>query len=236
MTSRRTLALIAGAAIVALSLLPAVVAGQEGTPTAAPQATGTAGPQATPTAGGAPGSGGGAVMAVSAPEGTVDKSFTVDVTIDGATNLGAYQFILRFDRDLISPADVQIGPFLASTGRETQCVRQEDRTPPDEVRYGCFSMGEQEGPNGSGLIATVQFDVEGDGQSPLELDQVRITDPDGTLQNVTSTNGTVTVEGGGGGAPWLIIGIVIAVVVVIAAAAGAFIVRRRGGGAPAGEA
>ena len=85
--------------------------------------------------------------------------------------------------ETVVTADVQIGPFLASTGRETQCVRQEDRTPPDEVRYGCFSMGEQEGPNGSGLIATVQFDVEGDGQSPLELDQVRITDPDGTLQN-----------------------------------------------------
>jgi hypothetical protein len=110
-------------------------------------------------------------------------------------------------------------------------VRQEERTPENEVRYGCFTLGTEQGPNGAGVLATVEFEGEGDGQSALELDQVIITDQGNPVTRIPFEleNGAVTVEGSGGGFPWLLIAIIggVAALVVIGAAAGLRVARSR---------
>ena len=41
--------------------------------------------------------------------------------ISGATNVGAFQFTLRYDADRVTFIDAQPGDFLGSTGRTVQC-------------------------------------------------------------------------------------------------------------------
>jgi hypothetical protein len=87
---------------------------------------------------------------------TLGAPFTVNVVINNAVNLGAYQFTLDFDPTVIQYYGETDGPFLGSTGRTMSCI------PPSEsggsVRIQCDTSGpEPAGPNGSGVLATFRF-------------------------------------------------------------------------------
>ena len=107
-------------------------------------------------------------------------NFTVDVKVENVTNLGAYEFTIRFNKDTLEYLGVAKGNFLRSTGRTSEtCISAGS---PDYVNsngalhFGCNTNGLIEngqgtpGPSGSGVLATLGFKPRAAGTSDLAFE------------------------------------------------------------------
>jgi hypothetical protein len=87
------------------------------------------------------------------------SSFSFDVAIENADNLGAFQFGVTYPTNLAGndPARTcaTIGPFLGSTGRSVIPVNPSCGS--GIVTYGAGSTGCNAGPTGNGVLATVHL-------------------------------------------------------------------------------
>jgi PKD repeat protein len=101
----------------------------------------------------------------------VGQSFNIDVTIANVTNLYSWQFNMTFNPSILNVTNVQHGPFLGTAGPATL------KLPPviDNINGWVF-VSEMfflplppEGANGSGVLATVTFDVKGVGVTLLNF-------------------------------------------------------------------
>jgi len=134
-------------------------------------------------------------------------SFVASVVVQNVTNLGAFQFDLRYDPTVLTLLDHKDGPFLGSSGRRVNCL------PPttDEglLRYVCVTLGSApEGPNGSGVLATITFAPLAKGRSPVRLEGLVLADPRGARMPAQAQDASVTVSGEKGFA-WVLWGPVI---------------------------
>ena len=123
---------------------------------------------------------------------------SVDIKISGAGSgpvpgsLAGYSFTLSWDQTILTLVSVNNGPFLGSTGRTVTCPAP--TSTPGSVTFGCETSGAQPGPNGSGILATVQFGVLGPGTTPVTLSGVTVTDTSGASFAMTTNDGTITVQ------------------------------------------
>jgi hypothetical protein len=121
--------------------------------------------------------------------------FEVDVMAEDVVNLGAYEFALIFDPDVVEVTGVENGPFLESTGRTAYVVDEDLDNVVGMLTFAAASHdGELEGPDGDGVLATVTFEAVGVGTSDLELMDVILADTAGMeLPGPVTTDGMVEV-------------------------------------------
>ena len=115
---------------------------------------------------------------VSGGSGTL---FTVDVILEGVTNLGAFEFTIQFDPSFVQLAGIRTGPFLGSSGRAVTCYRRS--AAPNAVTFGCTTSNPTPpGPGGGGVVASLDFLVQGFafGQTDLLLGRCQVADVLGT--------------------------------------------------------
>jgi hypothetical protein len=118
--------------------------------------------------------------------------FTVDIVVDRATNLGAYEFTLSFDPSLASLVGVTNGTFLGSTGRSVNCLGP--FLGAGSVRFGCVTLGDEPGgPSGTGLLARLKFSGLAPGTSALDLTRVVLTDISGMSLSHSDQDGDVVI-------------------------------------------
>ena len=132
------------------------------------------------------------VIDPSSQDVTVGDFFTVDATARNLTNVGAYEFTLQFDPNVLTFSGVTNGTFLGNTGRPIFC-------PPPTVgdgwiRFGCVSSGSPPGASGTGLLAEITFRASGPGASPLEFSTSALADPWGNTMNAGVSGGSVSVS------------------------------------------
>jgi hypothetical protein len=149
-----------------------------------------------------------AVFKLSPQDQTVNLSAgtaTVDVRIENVSDMAAFQFVLRYDRGVLKNPTVQRGPFLGSTGRNVQCpapVIDADRNGLGTVQYSCVTLQLGPGVSGSGLLATVTFELAGGSQSPLVFYRQSVTNSNadsrcaGGAEFCGGVNGGISVAGG----------------------------------------
>jgi len=165
------------------------------TPTATPTVTSTLTPTATPTA--TPVGGPTPLVWVDPPEQTAQFSrgdFTADVTIADVTNLGSFQFILTFSPDSVHVEGVEVDDFLESTGRGAIPVGPDINNETGTLTFGAGSFGTPPGPDGSGVLATISFSPQAEGESNLHLQSVQVTDIVPNPISVDLQDGHVTVQ------------------------------------------
>ncbi len=106
---------------------------------------------------------------------------SVDVVIDNASNLGAFQFDMLFSPGVVHANMATVGPFLGSTGRTVIPVGpQIDNTSmPARLTFGAATFGSSPGPSGSGVLATVVFEPKAVGSTALMLENVQVADVNG---------------------------------------------------------
>ena len=90
-------------------------------------------------------------------QGEGQGHLTINEEVSGipdGVGLGSFEFLIYYSRQVVR-ISISEGPFLSSTGRETDCwtIALEN-----SLRFGCVSMGGEPGPSGSGILAYV--DVE----------------------------------------------------------------------------
>jgi len=149
-----------------------------------------------------------AVMKVVPASRTVDVrdgKFTVEIMVEDASNLAAFDFSLSYDPSVVENVSVQGGDFLGSSGRQVFCPEPTIYTDPEpgalaDLHFGCASKGEgNTGASGSGLLATVAFAPCKAGVSSLTLvvPNHTVADPMGEPVEVVEQSGSVTVVGSG---------------------------------------
>ena len=134
------------------------------------------------------------LVAINPPELVVDPgdTFTVEVVIKGASNLGGYEFKMDFDPRVVQVVDAEDGGFLGSTGRTLVPL------PPiignDTFSFGAVSVGDQPGPDGDGTLAIITLEAIGGGVTELDLHDVKVLDVfSGEMPEVTVEDGLVQV-------------------------------------------
>lgn len=173
-------------------------------PTPAPTNTHTPGPSPTPTVTPTPGlppltptptfvpGTTAVVIQPASQEVPVGELFIVNVMVQNVSNLGAYEFTLLANPNVISFVSVNNGWFLGSTGRSVYCA-----APIADgwvLRFGCVSYGSgRPGPSGSGQLAQIVFQAANPGKISLDLSTVALADPLGAPINAATAGGSVTV-------------------------------------------
>jgi hypothetical protein len=119
-------------------------------------------------------------------------TFTIDVAVDNAVNLGAYDFTVAYDSVVLYAQNVSLGSFLGSTGNAAYWSTNEYSRPP--VQVTAYAQGSNPGPSGSGTLAQIRMVAIATGASALTLSDVQLKDMQGNvLGPVTTTPGVVTV-------------------------------------------
>jgi hypothetical protein len=104
-------------------------------------------------------------------------TYTLAVTVEGAEDLGGYQFDLTYDPEMVQVDDAALGAFLGSTGRNTGPLGPEIDNGTGAVRFGAFSYGEEVGPYGDGVLAVVTYTTQlTPGETSLALTGVQLLD------------------------------------------------------------
>ena len=124
---------------------------------------------------------------------TVGENFAVSVMIDGASNLGAFQFDLLYVPAIVTVDAVTLGDFLDSTERSVSSVGPNIDNEAGRVTFGAWSLGQQPGPDGTGELATISFTAQGVGDSLLDLREVLVLNTAGGDQGGSAEDGTVVV-------------------------------------------
>jgi hypothetical protein len=131
-------------------------------------------------------------------------SAAFQVEIGSASNVAAFQFLLRYDPSVLTLPTVQVGPFLGSTGRQLFCPAPvvDGYAGPGTLLYGCATVGFGPGVDGSGVLATVRFSLASAGSTSISLEQIMTGDAlgdslcpclgVGASVDVTAVTGTAT--------------------------------------------
>lgn len=130
------------------------------------------------------------------PESDIDVNappFAVDVVVNDVHNLGAFEFTLTYDPAILRFVDIERGPFLASSGRNVECL--EPVVTSASVRLVCVTLGAlpPEGAQGSGVLGTVTMAPVGPGTSVLRLSPAILARPNGEPIPATPQEAQVAV-------------------------------------------
>ena len=89
-------------------------------------------------------------------------------------DVGSFQFTLAFSPGIVHAEGAELGDFLGSTGRNVAPLGPDINNEAGTIVFGAFSFGEQAGASGSGVLATVFFSPQAEGESDLSLQNVRV--------------------------------------------------------------
>ncbi len=121
--------------------------------------------------------------------------FTVTVAIDNVTNLGGFEFELAYNPAVVHVRDIHLGPFLGSSGRQVQPLGPEIDNQRGWAHFGGMSTGNAPGATGSGKLALITLLPRAEGESVLDLQEVKLSTPDGTPITTDVQDGKVRIGG-----------------------------------------
>ena len=131
----------------------------------------------------------------------LSEVFDVEVWIDGAVDLGGFEFYMSFDPSLVQIVEdppgtyhVALGPFLLSTGRDGGALGPTVDNTAGTLQFGGFSFGDEAGAAGSGLLATITLEGVGLGTSALHLYDVQVLDTQAQAQVFSTVDGSAEVH------------------------------------------
>ena len=100
-------------------------------------------------------------------EGNVGENFTIEVKVSNVTDLYGWEFHLRWNSTILDCMEVNEGPFLKSGG-STFFTYKINNTK-GSIVVDCTLLGDVEGVDGTGTIATITFYIERGGVCILDL-------------------------------------------------------------------
>ncbi len=127
-----------------------------------------------------------ATMSLNPANPTVEagETLNVELLVNGAGDLGSFEFALAYDPQVVRVESVAMGDFLGSTGRDVHPLGPEFDDQAGRVRFGGFGIGASPGPSGEGILARIAFVAWRDGAPGLKLEQVQLTDVSGQPQPI----------------------------------------------------
>jgi hypothetical protein len=142
-------------------------------------------------------------------QGTLGQSVVLEVWIDDALDLGAFQIAMRYDATKVALANngVSLGSFIESSGRSATLLDPQIEVEGSEgtVTVGAFTLGSSiPGADGSGALVRMAFAPVASGEAAFDLLDVKVTDTTGqTHESLALAGGSVTITSAAGGVSFL---------------------------------
>lgn len=131
---------------------------------------------------------------------SIGSSFSVNISIQGVTNLKGWEFKLYYPNSILNGTEVTEGPFLKTEGVSTYFLLGEFTDDYNETQGRasvlCLRTGDPDlpGVDGEGVLATITFNsTSNGGPEVLHLADVKLTDPNATILPFIKVDGEVTV-------------------------------------------
>ncbi len=108
-----------------------------------------------------------------------DTAHSFDVVVKDATDLGAFEFTLTYDPNIVTIETVTLGDFLESTGRPAWSEKYPDQKSlvidnnGGSLKYMEFTMPPNAGPIGDGILAIIKFSLNAQTATELTFDSKR---------------------------------------------------------------
>lgn len=131
------------------------------------------------------------------PSQVVDANsgpFTVTFVVQNVTNLGGFEFTMTYDPAVVQVDSAALGGFLGSTGRTVFLVGPTIDNTAGLLHMGAASFGQQAGPSGNGLLATITLTPQASGSTSLGFQRLVITDVLGNPISAAAYGSSVTVR------------------------------------------
>jgi hypothetical protein len=125
----------------------------------------------------------------------LSQTVSFDIDVSDISDLYSWQFDFGFDPTVLSAVSITEGPFLPSGGSTFFIPGTIDNTGGSIKFIADTLIGSVPGVNGSGTLATIQFDTIGAGVSSLTLANITLLDSNLTDLDFASMNGSITVKG-----------------------------------------
>jgi len=110
----------------------------------------------------------------------IGDAVTIDVAVENATNLGAFEFRVKYDPDVLKLEGIAKTDFLTSTGRPVACppITDEAASKTKDAWFGCATIDKSAGApvSGSGVLAHVSFTAVGSGLTYLTFVKLELAD------------------------------------------------------------
>jgi len=129
----------------------------------------------------------------SSPTVTAGQSLAIDITVSNAVDLYAYEFSVGFNPAVLAATSITEGPFLAAGGATFFIPGTVDNVAGSVVSTGISLLTAINGVSGSGVLARVEFNAVGAGNSSLSLFDVTLLDSQLSGIAATLGSGSVTV-------------------------------------------
>jgi subtilisin family serine protease len=121
-------------------------------------------------------------------------SFTVAVRLDGAVDLGGFEFEVRYDPNVVSVERVAMGDLLGSSGREVYSLGPQIDEGAGRLFFGGFSVGNAPGASQGGTLAEITFRAQRVGDPGLELAGAQLISAGGESQPVAGLQGAAASD------------------------------------------
>ncbi|WP_423225997.1 cohesin domain-containing protein [Candidatus Amarolinea aalborgensis] len=190
----------------------------------------------------------GAVVTLTPPAAAVPAGgeFTTDVTIKGAEAVLGFQFDVIYDANLVELTSFDLGPWLGNSGRSPAKLGPAFAKEGGRATVGAYTLGQQAGAGGDGLMVTLHWKTKAAGSLDLQLQKLQLAGAGGTalpgeinegkvnvaIGNAAASSGSgsptgpasgSTAAGNGGSSQSLLLGGAILVLAIVAY----FLLRRR---------
>jgi hypothetical protein len=131
----------------------------------------------------------------------VGETFYVNVFGDFLVDLYAFQFSVSYDPAVLHAVDISEGAFLATAGTTFFIAGAIDNLVGLISFTGDTLIGAISGANGSGILASVEFEASDDGLSELTFQDVMFLDSSLNEMTISNLGGSVSIVRSGGNVP-----------------------------------
>ena len=125
---------------------------------------------------------------------TLGQLVSLDIDVADISDLYAWQFDVDFDPSVLSVVGISEGAFLASGGATFFVPGTIDNSDGSVGFNADTLIGPLFGVDGSGTLATVEFDTIEAADSAVTLNNIILLDSNFNNINFTSTNGSINVS------------------------------------------
>jgi len=128
-----------------------------------------------------------------------DEIFNSTIEISNVENLGSFELEINFDPSLLQANSMALADFIGSTGRSVFPLIQNIDNTNGLIQYALTTLGSSlPGPDGSGELLSIQWqatdEISEDVSTPLLLQNVQITEPNGTVIPFSALNSIVNIS------------------------------------------
>ena len=121
---------------------------------------------------------------------------TIAVLVEGANDIGGFQFDMESNNEDVEASNIQLGDFLRNSDNNISILGPQRNEKKNKTTFAVFSFGKDTGAKGSGVLVRIRFDDGLKNAADLNITNFKIVDAKGNeLPGFSVTNDLLNLNG-----------------------------------------